>query len=122
MKNILEIVCHELTQAGIDYHYIYNDSAVVKYPYVTGEYTESNYDFETNHNTGDFLLELWTRNGKDELIELNNKIKEVFRDYRKTVNGETVHISYISSYPVITNDENLDKIETHLEINYWEGE
>lgn len=122
MDKILNIIANEFKTLGINYHYLYNKDASVTYPYITAEYTESDYSYEDNSNRGDMLLEVWNRDSNLELISLNQTIKNHFRDLRVVLDNVVAHISYANSTPIRTNDVNLNKIEIHLDITYWEGE
>lgn len=122
MDKLLQIINEEMNKIGIDYYYLYNNSPNVTYPYVTGEYTESDYEYEDNHNGGDLLLECWTRGSQLELLNLHQKIKEYFRELRVSKNDIYAVISYNTANDVRTNDATLFKKEIHLDINYWEGE
>lgn len=122
MKEILQIINEQMKALGIEYYYLYNNASNVKYPYVTGEYTESGYSYEDNSNSGDMLLELWNRGSQLELIELSNKIKNHFR-YLQVSKGQVfANIVYNSAMPIRTNDASIFKLEIHLDVNYWEGE
>lgn len=122
MEEILQIINEQMQALGIEYYYLYNNAPTVKYPYVTGEFTQNSYSYEDNSNTGDMLLECWNRGSQKELINLHQKIKEHFRDLCVPKNNIMAHISYNSAYDVRTNDATLFKKEIHLDITYWEGE
>lgn len=121
MKKLLSIISQEMSNLGIDYSYLYNEKSKVTYPYVTGEYTESEYIFEDNSSHGDMLLECWSRENDLILIELAEKIKKHFEDYYYSEKGFGVHIVYNSAFPVRTNDNDLFKYEIHLNTVYWKG-
>lgn len=122
MKEILEIINKEMSGLGVEYYYLYNTAETVKYPYVTGEYTELGYTAEDGSNSGDLLFEIWNRDTIEPIVQVLEKIKDHFRDYRATTTSKTVHISYVNAAPLRTGDENLNKYEVHLDVNYWEGE
>lgn len=122
MKEILQIINAEMQSLGIEYYYLYNNASTVKYPYVTGEYTETGYSFEDNSNRGDMLLEVWNKGSQSNLIEVLNKIKNHFRDLYITKDTVVAHIAFNSAMPVRTNDSSLFKLQINLDINYWEGE
>lgn len=122
MEKVLEIIKRELDALGIDYYYMINTASTVKYPYVTGEYNESEYSYEDNSNVAEMLLEVWNRDSDVELVKLNDLIKNHFRNLIVCEEGLTVHISYANSFPVRTGDYKLKKREIHLDINFWEGE
>lgn len=122
MKEILQIINEQMKALGIEYYYLYNNASNVKYPYVTGEYTESGYSYEDNSNSGDMLLELWNRGSQLELIELSNKIKNHFRYLQVSKGKVFANIVYNSAMPIRTNDASIFKLDIHLDVNYWEGE
>ena len=122
MIDVLEIINKELNDLGIEYYYFYNTSETVTYPYVTGEFTQSDYTFEDGANYGDFLLEVWNRGKMLPILEVVQKIKDHFRDFRYVEGNKTFHISFQSAVPLRTNEETLNKYEVHLDVYYWEGE
>lgn len=122
MEKILKIINEQMKSLGVEYYYLYNNAPTVSYPYVTGEFTQNGYSYEDNSNTADMLLECWNRGSQTNLVNLQEKIKENFRDLHVIKDNVVAHISYNSAYPVRTNDANLFKVEIHLDITYWEGE
>ena len=121
MQKVLEIINHEMALLGINYFYLTNDSPQIVYPYVTGEYSESEYTYEDGANSGEMLLECWTRGSNLDLVELNEKIKDHFRNFKAYDNKFACYIAYNSNYPRRTNDNSLKKLEIHLSVVYWEG-
>lgn len=121
MQDVLEIIDKELTKLGVEYYYFYNTSPVVTYPYVTGEYTESDYVFEDGAHYGDMLLEVWNRGKIMPILQVVEIIKDHFKDFRYVEGNKTFHISYTSAVPIRTNEETLNKYEVHLDVYYWEG-
>lgn len=122
MKEVLEIINKELSSFINEYYYLYNTSPKVAYPYVTGEYTDTGYRYEDGASMGDMLLEVWCRDGITPIIDVVEKIKEHFKDFRIVTGDVAIHISYSSAVPVRTNDEGLNKYEAHLDVSYWKGE
>lgn len=122
METVLTVINEEMQSLGIQYYNMTNTSPKVTYPYVTGEFLQSLYDFEDGSNGGDLLLELWTRGEMLELIRLNDKIKQHFKDLIKEKDGEVIHFSYMGATPQRTNDNMLKKLQINLEITWWEGE
>lgn len=125
-KEVLKCIYEELTNLGINYYYMINDSKNVVYPYVTGEYYEYDYKFEDGSSNGEILLEAWTRKSESELIDIKDKIKEKFKNYSKIVADEnktmSLSINYLNKTPRRTEIEGLKKLEIRLQINYWESE
>lgn len=121
MDKVLKIINEEMQKTNINYFYLYNDSEKVKYPYVTGEYTESSFAYENQMTKGDMLLECWHRGSDLELIATINKIKEHFAEFQAVRDGIGIAINYNSCGPRRTNDINLRKYEIHLDVVYWKG-
>lgn len=122
MVDILTIINDQMKVLGIEYYYLYNNAPKVAYPYVTGEFTQNDYSYEDNSNSGDMLLECWNRGSQINLINLHQKIREHFKNLQVIKSNLVAHISYNSAYPVRTNDADLFKLEIHLDVTYWEGE
>ena len=122
MENVLSVIAAEMDKLGIDYHYVYNDSVNITYPYATAEYSANDYVDEDMSTSADMLLEVWNRGGYTPLIEVDKKIKKHFSDFRFTSEGFAVCVSYAGCYTRRTNDTKLKKLEIHLDIKMWEGE
>lgn len=124
-KEILKCIYNELTELGINYYYMINDSQNVVYPYVTGEYFEYEYKYEDNGTAGEILLEAWTRGTESELLDIKDKIKNKFKNYQRAISKNgiafSLSISYLSKTPRRTEVEELKKLEIRLQINYWES-
>ena len=122
MKELLKLFSEELEALGINYDYLVWKVTPIPYPYTVGEYYESNYIEEEHKSEGEMLLTVWDRSKTNEgLIEVNQKLKKHFGDFRKIVNNTSIHISYSSSLPVLQEAENLKKQEMRFDIEYWEG-
>lgn len=122
METVLKAIYEETQAVGVQYYDMTNTSPKVTYPYVTGELTQSLYDFEDGSNNGDLLLEAWTRGERFELVSLNEKIKQHFKDLIKEKDGKVIHFSYVGAIPQRTNDNTLKKLQINLDITWWEGE
>ena len=121
MQTILKVIAEEMAKIGVDYYDMINTSGTVTYPYITGEFTQSEYDFEDGHNRGDLLMDAWNRGSRLDLVKINDKIKDHFRDFRTTKDGMTIHISYMGAVPIRTNDDSLKRLQINLDIHWWEG-
>lgn len=121
METVLKVINEEMNAIGVQYYDMTNTSPKITYPYVTGEFTQNDYNFEDGRNSGDLLLEAWTRGERLELIRLNENIKQHFKDFRKVEDGTAICVSYVGAIPVRTNDNSLKKLQINLEINWWEG-
>lgn len=122
METLLDIFQREMELLGIDYSYMTNSKPKITYPYVTGEYSESEFAFENGASGGDLMLEAWNRGNNLDLIRLNEKIKKHFCDFRKIEGNIAIRIVYNGNFPRRTNDNGLKKSEIHLDVMYWEGE
>ena len=123
MKELLLVVSEELAKLNIDYDYLAFKTVPIPYPYVVGEYYENGYSYESNMSNGEFLLTVWDRNKTNErLIELNEKIKQHFADFRTIKNKVAISIGYSTSLPVEQDSDDLKKQEIRLDISYVKGE
>lgn len=122
MEELLRVISDELEKLEINYDYIEYKTAPYPYPYVVGEYYENNYIDEEHKSEGEILLTIWDRNKSNKnIVDLNVKIKNHFRNFISIRNNTTIHISYSNSLPVIQEAENLRKQEVRLDVEYWEG-
>ena len=122
METVLKVIAQEMQKIGVQYYDMTNTSGKITYPYVTGEFTQSEYEFEDGSNRGDLLMDAWNRGQRLDLVKLNDKIKAHFKDFRKIVDGVAIHISYMGAVPIRTNDDSLKRLQINLDINWWEGE
>ena len=120
MKDLLNVISECMSELEINYDYIELKNQL-SYPYVIGEYFESNYVKETNGSEGEFLLTIWDRNlSSINIIELNQKIKQKFGDLRVIKNGTAIHLSYANSLPELQDIEDLKKQEIRIDVKYFE--
>ncbi len=121
MVDLLAIIDKELEKAEIPYQFSEWKSAV-KYPYFVGSYDESNFYFENNRIEGTINIDGWSRKSFSELIEISEKIRDIFSDFQCTRNGNVYWIRYNNSMPVPTGVEDLMKITITLYITEWKGD
>jgi len=120
-EKILEVFNEEMEALGIIYSYmVYRPDGEPKYPYVTGEYSETGYRFEDGHTEGAMLLEAFTRGDELDLIRLKEKVRRHFADFRKAVPGGAVHISYGGKLPGRNEEMSLKTISITLDVKAWE--
>lgn len=122
MKELLKLFSDELEALNINYDYLMWKTTPIPYPYTVGEYYENGYIEEEHKSEGEMLLTVWDRSKTNEnLIEINDKVKKHFSDFKKIVNNTSIHISYSNSLPVLQEAEDLKKQEIRFDIEYWEG-
>lgn len=121
MQRVLTIINAEMQKLEIDYHYLVNQKPNITYPYVTGEFAQSGYRYEDGANECDMLLEVWHRGSLKELLDVQDKIKNHFRDFSSNDTGFACSITFNSCYPRRDIDVTLKKLEIHLNVVYWEG-
>ena len=121
-EKLLETINHELKEI-LKLNYEYGEyTGELIYPYGVGEYNETNYSFELNQTEGELLLSFWNRGSELELVEIKEKIKNHFKDFRsETING-TVFVTYKTKLFVRTGEEDLKRIDLYLDTRYWEGD
>lgn len=92
------------------------------YPYFTGELQEEPADSEDGMQKGDFILTGWHRGSWLDLETAKEDIENYFhRDGRTAIasNGNAVAVSYNRGFGIPTGDEELKKIEIHLDVKEW---
>lgn len=123
MIELLNVIASELEYLNINYDYGSWKLTPIPYPYVVGKYFPSDYRNEDHTTEGEFMLEAWDRNTSfSRLFELDNKIKNHFRDFRKVQNKTGMQISYFISNLEEQDDDELKKLQIRLDFSYWEGE
>lgn len=97
----------------------------LSFPYAVGEYTEIESINEDGCETGTFLLTVTTDKSFLILEEIKAKVKDFFpADGRTAIldNGSGIAVSYSSSFPVLTGEQGLNRIQINLNIKEWKGE
>lgn len=121
MTEVLDFINFEMDMAEIPYEFGEWQSEV-RYPYFVGSYTETGYSYEDNCTEGIFVLDGWSRNSLEELMQVDEKIKEIFRDLQAVKYGRFFYMRYCTSTPVQTGVEGLFRINITLNISEWKGE
>lgn len=123
MIELLNVIFTEFKNLNINYDYGSWKQTPISYPYVVGKYFPSDYRDEDHITEGEFILEVWDRNKSFfRLVELDNTIKNHFRDFRKVQNKTGIQISYFISSLEEQDDDELKKLQIRLNFTYWEGE
>ena len=119
-KELLRVIGEELLSLGINYEYG-EYTGELTYPYAVGEYSENDYQYETNITDGEFILVVFNRgkNAELDLINIKEQVKNKFADYRKVVNGGTVYVSYRNK--LFIREANLKKMEIYLDTKTMKG-
>lgn len=123
MNELFSTIAEELASIGVNYDYGSWKQQPIPYPYVVGKYFPSDYRDEDRTTEGEFMLEAWDRNNTfSRLVELDNKIKNHFRDFQIVKNNVGMQISYFISSLEEQDDAELKKLQIRLDFSYWEGE
>lgn len=118
-KELLRIIKDELLKLGINYEYG-EYTGTLSYPYAVGEYSENNYQYENNITNGEFILVVFHKGNELDLINIKEKLKNTFADYRKVVEGGTIYVSYRNK--LFIREANLKKMEIYLDTKTMKGE
>lgn len=123
MIELLSTIAEEMEKLNINYDYGLYKKTPIEYPYMVGKYFPSDFRYEDMTTEGEFLLEAWDRNLSFlNLVELDNKIKKHFGDFKTIKNNVGISISYFISSLEDSEDGELKKLQIRLEFSYWEGE
>ena len=130
MKQILKLIADEMKSAGIDYHFQVNKKSPPTYPYHVGELIPVNPDTEDGKQEYTLVLDGFNRKSKTsdgtlfELIEDAEKSEERFPKvggFTALRGNQAIAIYYLSCQPVESGDEQLQKVQTLLQIKSWKG-
>lgn len=130
MKQILKLIADEMKSAGIDYHFQVNKKSPPTYPYHVGELIPVNPDTEDGKQEYTLVLDGFNRKSKNsdgtlfELLEDAEKIEERFPKvggFTALRGNQAIAIYYLSCQPVESGDEQLQKVQTLLQIKSWKG-
>lgn len=116
---LLRVINDELKKLGINYEYG-EYTKKLKYPYAVGEYSENDYQYETNITNGEFILVVFQKGNELDLINIKEKVKKLFADFRQVVEGGTIYVSYRNK--LFIREANLKKMEIYLDTKTMEGE
>lgn len=121
MKELLNILSTEMQALSINYDYVTYKKKPIEYPYCVSRVFVSDYTNEDMQTKGEILINAFDRDlSYINLIELEEKIKNKFRDYSKIQNGVAVQISYLGSNENELDDDLLKSREIRLEFALWE--
>ena len=118
-KELLKVINRELLSLGINYEYG-EYTGQLKYPYAVGEYSENDYQYESNITNGEFILIVFHRGNELDLINIKELVKQKFADYRKVVTGGTINVSYRNKLSI--READLKKMEIYLDTKTMKGE
>jgi hypothetical protein len=122
-EKILAVISDEMSALQLNYHYMtYKPEGETIYPYITGEYSETDYVYEDGHIEGGLLLEVWTRSTWTDLSVIKEAIRKHFKDFRCVKDGVAIYIAYNSSNSARAEDGTLKKKLITLDIQAWESE
>lgn len=130
MKQILKLIADEMQSAGIDYHFQVNKKSPPSYPYHVGELIPVNPDTEDGKQEFTLVLDGYNRKSKTsdgtlyELLTDAQKIEERFSRVGGLVTlrgNQAIAIYYLSCQSVESGDEQLQKIQTLLQVKSWKS-
>lgn len=130
MKKILKLIADEMKSAGIDYHFQVNKKSPPTYPYHVGELLPVDSNTEDGKQEYTLVLDGFNRKSKTsdgtlyELLADAEKIEERFPKvggYTTLLGNQAIAIYYLSCQPVDSGDEQLQKVQTLLQIKSWKG-
>lgn len=123
MNDLLKVFAEAMNELNINYDFMEWKTTPVPYPYFVGQYFIDNYVAESGLTEGQILLVGWDRNNSfKNLVDIDNKVKHYFREYKKVVNNKSMNINYFQSNSEYAESNNLRKIEIRLDFSLWEGE
>lgn len=123
MKELLKTIADEMKSLGINYDLMTWKETPIKYPYCVGQYFITDNSVESGKTEIEFWLEAWDRNTSYiNLVDIDNKVKKHFGDYRKIINDIGITISYSNSSLEREEDSELKKLQIKLAVVLWEGE
>lgn len=92
-----------------------------KYPYLTYEYFVTNVSHEDGGTDGELFCEIWTRGTLAELDDIDEKLKDYFKQKNIKVDNDVIHFDYATSTPEDTGDSELKKLQVTITTKYWKG-
>lgn len=123
MKEMLNVIAEQMQLLNINYDFMSWKITPIPYPYTVGKYFISSYERESGMTSGEFVLTAWDRSQSySNLIELEQKIKNHFKDFRAISNGTGMNLNFYYSSPVEDDTDDFKKIELRLDFSCWEGE
>lgn len=123
MKEMLNVIAKQMQLLNINYDFMSWKTSPIPYPYTVGKYFISSYERESGMTSGEFVLTAWDRSQSYfNLVELEQKIKNHFKDFRAISNGTGMNLNFYYSSPVEDDTDDFKKLELRLEFSFWEGE
>ena len=122
MDKLLKVFAEAMAELNINYDFMEWKTTPIPYPYLVGQYFIDDYSSENGTTEGQLLLVGWDRNNSfTNLVEIDNKIKKYFAEYKKVLeDGSSVSINYFNSNSDYAENNNLKKIEIRLDFSLWE--
>ena len=124
MKEVLGFINDVLTSLGVPYEFL-EWTQPVRYPYFTGEYSETEPTTESGECDKYFMLTGFAR-GKDALMELEDireKLEKAFPEREGRIatlnSGSVVAIFYSNALHIPSGEAELHKIQVNLFIKLW---
>lgn len=121
MVDLIGFIGRKLEEAAIPYEYG-EWTRQVSYPYFVGSFVESDYRFEDGCTVGTFTLDGWSRGSKIELVEVSDRIKDIFRDLQEIQGNSLFYVRFGGSLPAPAGEDDLFKITITLFTHEWKGE
>lgn len=119
----LKFIGDTLERAGIPYELGQWSSSPIPSPYVIGEFTDIESLNEDGMQQTSFLLTATSKNSWLELMEVKDKIEELFPSVGGKVamldNGSSVAIFFDSSLNIPTDTMELKRMQINLTIKEW---
>lgn len=122
MIDILTYISDQLDSIDIPYEFG-EWTQDVSYPYFVGTFTEIEHRYEDGYTGGNMTIDGWARGSgaKLQLAQASDKIKELFDDNRAVVDGAAFLVSFSSSAPVPSGEDDLFRVTISLDTKEWKG-
>lgn len=121
MIELLKVLSTEFTNMNINYDHLTYKKSPLEYPYVVSSEFVSNYIDEERKTEGEIVLNCFDRSLSSlTLINLEEKIKNKFRNYSVVQNDVGINLSFMTSFPEEQEDDELKKKEIRLDFVFWE--
>lgn len=115
----LNVIKDELRKIGVNYKF-FRWQGTVKYPYFVGEISTDDFADENGYQSGTFFLNGFTRGEVFDLLEISEKIKQHFADFRCiSESGSGISITFAASTVIAQDDAELKRIQITLSLKDW---
>jgi len=115
----LNVISQELEKLNIHYQFGRWQNDIV-YPYFVGECDAKEFVSENNYQEGTCFLNGFSRKDLLELMQLSEKIKKHFADFRTITEGGSGISITVAAFSVIPQeDAELKRIQITLNIKEW---